>query len=114
MRSTTERIKLAKKQADEIKKQRNEKRHRLAVISCYSFGIALIVVISALVCNLNFAGFEQTPMRDTASIFANKGFLGYVVVGILAFLLGISVTLMCDILHKRNKERNEGNDRTDR
>ena len=56
MRSTTERIKLAKKQADEIKKQRNEKRHRLAVISCYSFGIALIVVISALVCNLNFAG----------------------------------------------------------
>lgn len=37
MRSTTERIKLAKKQADEIKKQRNEKRHRLAVISCYSF-----------------------------------------------------------------------------
>ena len=114
MRSTTERIKLAKKQADEIKKQRNEKRHRLAVISCYSFGIALIVVISALVCNLNFAGFEQMPMRDTASIFANKGFLGYVVVGILAFLLGISVTLMCDILHKRNKERNEENDRTDR
>ena len=114
MRSTTERIKLAKKQADEIKKQRNEKRHRLAVISCYSFGIALIVVISALVCNLNFAGFEHTPMNDTASIFANKGFLGYVVVGILAFLLGISVTLMCDILHKRNKESNEGNDRTDR
>ena len=114
MRSTTERIKLAKKQADEIKKQRNEKRHRLAVISCYSFGIALIVVISALVCNLNFAGFEQTPMHDTASIFANKGFLGYVVVGILAFLLGISVTLMCDILHKRNKERDEENDRTDR
>ena len=63
---------------------------------------------------MNFAGFEHTPMHDTASIFANKGFLGYVVVGILAFLLGISVTLMCDILHKRNKERNEGNDRTDR
>ena len=39
---------LAKILADEIKKQRNEKRHRLAVISCYSFGIALIVVISAL------------------------------------------------------------------
>ena len=114
MRSTTERIKLAKKQADEIKKQHNEKRHRLAVISCYSFGIAFIVVISALLCNLNFSGFEQMPVPGKASIFANKGFLGYVVVGILAFLLGISVTLMCDILHKRNKERNEGNDRTDR
>ena len=100
MRSTTERIKLAKKQADEIKNSATKKRHRLAVISCYSFGIALIVVISALVWNLNFAGFEHTPMHDTASIFANKGFLGYVVVGILAFLLGISLTLMCDILLK--------------
>ena len=76
MRSTTERIKLAKKQADEIKKQRNEKRHRLAVISCYSFGIALIVVISALVCNLNFAGFEHTPMHDTAVFLPTKAFLG--------------------------------------
>lgn len=113
MRSTTERMKLLEKRADEIKKRRNEKKHRLAVISCYSFGIALIVVISALVCNLDFAGFEQTPLHATASIFANKGFFGYAVVGILAFLLGISITLMCDILHKRNKERNDENDRAD-
>lgn len=77
MRSTTERIKLAKKQADEIKKQQQRKKDiDWQVISCYSFGIALIVVISALVCNLNFAGFEHTPMHDTASIFANKGFWG--------------------------------------
>ena len=114
MRSVTERMKLAEKRADEIKKRRSAKKHMLAVVSCYSCCIVLIAVISAIVCNLNFAGFEQTPMHDTASIFANKGFLGYVVVGILAFLLGISVTLMCDILHKRNKERNEENDRTDR
>lgn len=76
MRSTTERIKLAKKQADEIKKQRNEKRHRLAVISCYSFGIALIVVISALVCNLNFAGFEQTPSMTQPVFLPTKAFWG--------------------------------------
>ena len=55
---------------------RKAKRHRLAVISCYSFGIALIVVISALVCNLNFAGFEHTPMHDTASILPTKAFWG--------------------------------------
>ncbi len=76
MRSTTERIKLVKKQADEIKNSVTKKRHRLAVISCYSFGIALIVVISALVCNLNFAGFEQTPMHDTASIFCEQRLFG--------------------------------------
>ena len=66
-----------------------------------------------LVCNLDFTGFEQAPLPDTAGIFADKAFVGYAVVGILAFLLGISVTLMCDILHKRKKERDEENDRAD-
>ena len=51
--------------------------------------------------------------KVTEKVALCLAFLGYVVVGILAFLLGISLTLMCDILHKRNKERNEGNDRTD-
>ena len=74
MRSTTERIKLVKKQADEIKKQRNEKRHRLAVISCYSFGIALIVVISALVCNLNFAGLSRHRCMTQPVFLRTKAF----------------------------------------
>ena len=114
MRSATERIKLAEKRADEIKKRRIAKKHMLAVVSCYSCCIVLIAVISAIVCDLNFHGFEHTPLHDTASIFADKPFAGYAVVGILAFLLGISVTLMCDILHKRKKERDEENDRADR
>ena len=113
MRSATERMKLAEKRADEIKKRRSAKKHMLAVVSCYSCCIVLIAVISAIVCDLNFPGFEHTPLHDTASIFADKSFAGYAVVGILAFLLGISVTLMCDILHKRKKERNGENDRAD-
>lgn len=113
MRPTTERMKLAKKRADEMKKRRSAKKDMLAAVSCYSFCIVLIVAISAIVCDLNFPGFEQTPLHDTASIFADKAFAGYVVVGILAFLLGISVTLMCDILHKRKKERGGENERAD-
>lgn len=114
MRSATERLKLANKRADEIKKRRSAKKHMLAVISCYSFCIVLIGAVSTLVCNLDFTGFEQSPLPDTAGIFAYRAFAGYAVVGILAFLLGISVTLMCDIIHKRKKERDEENDRADR
>ena len=114
MRSTTERMLLLKKRTDELKKRRKAKKHMLAVISYCSFCLALIAAVSALVCDLNFNGFEQMPLPAAAGIFADKAFVGYAAVGILAFLLGISVTLMCDILHKRRKERDEENDRADR
>ena len=114
MRSTTERMLLLKKRTDELKKRRKAKKHMLAVISYGSLCIALIAAVSALACDLNFNGFKQMPLPAAAGVFADKAFAGYAVVGILAFLLGISVTLLCDILHKRKKERNEENDRADR
>ena len=62
MHSTTERMKLLENRVNEIKKRRSEKKHMLAVISCYSFCIVLITAVSVLVCNLNFNGFEQKPL----------------------------------------------------
>ena len=108
MRSTNERMELLKKRTDEIKERHNEKKHRAAVVASYSLCIVFITAMSAVVCNLKFDNFEQMPIANTASIFTNKYFLGYVVVGILAFLLGVSVTLMCDMLHKKSKERDDG------
>lgn len=113
MRSTTERMKLLKIRTDEINKRRTARKHAITAVSCYSFCIAFIVIISLLVSNLNFAGYEQMRPIGVASIFINKPFLGYIVVGILAFLLGISVTLMCDMLHKRKKTGDREHDRTD-
>ena len=114
MRSTTERMLLLEKRTDELKKRRKAKKHMLAVISYCSFCLVLIAAVSALVCDLNFNEFEHMSLPDAADVFADKAFAGYAVVGILAFLLGISVTLMCNILHKRKKERDEENDRADR
>ena len=48
-------------------------------------------------------------MTNTASIFANQFFFGYIIVGILSFLLGIFVTLLCNMMHKKNrKDQNDG------
>ena len=109
MHSASERMELLKKRTNEIKQRRNEKKHKAIVISSYSLCVVLIVSMSVLICNLNFDSFEQMPTADTASIFTNKYFSGYIVVGVLAFLLGISVTLLCDMLHKKeSKERDDG------
>lgn len=114
MRSTTERMMLLEKRTDELKKRRKAKKHMLAVISYGSLCLALIAAVSALVSDLDFNGVAQMSLPDAAGVFADKAFVGYAAVGILAFLLGISVTLMCNILHKRRKERDEENDRADR
>lgn len=114
MRSTAERTELSKKRADEMKNKRRKKRFIIVSTLCYSVCIVLIAAISYIVCNLDFVGFDKISLSNTASIFTNKAFIGYAIVGILAFLLGISVTVMCDILHKRKKERDKENDRADR
>lgn len=111
MRSTNERMELLKKRTAEIKEKRSAKKYRIAVISSYAAGIAFVAAISMLVCNMEFDGFEKISAQNTASIFADKLFLGYIVVGILAFLLGVFVTLLCNILRKKkNKEHDD--DRT--
>ena len=48
-----------------------------------------------------------TVTADTGkrgSIFANSDILGYVVVGLIAFLLGISFTIFCIRLKKWNED----------
>ena len=42
---------------------------------------------------------------NAASLFGTNAALGYLAVGILAFILGISVTLLCVLLHRRSRER---------
>ena len=96
------------KRLDDIKKARGEKRRRAAIVSGYAACVVIIAAVSAFVGHMDFGIFERTAAAGTASIFTNNRFLGYVVVGVLAFLLGISVTLLCDMLNRKRKERDNG------
>lgn len=108
VRSTSERMERLEKRLDGIRKVRSEKRRRAAIVSGYAACIVIIAAVSAFVGNMDFGIFERTAAAGTASIFANNSFLGYIVVGVLAFLLGIFITLLCDILNRKRKERNNG------
>ena len=57
-------------------------------------------------------------MRESASIFTNNGILSYVIVGLIAFILGISFTIFCFRLKRWSNEektmkRENGDDRND-
>ena len=59
------------------------------------------------------AGFETA-----ASMYGGSGALGYIVIGILAFLLGVCVTILCFRLRRMDREdalgsESEGRDGAD-
>ena len=50
----------------------------------------------------------------SASIFSGSGYLGYIVIGIVAFLLGCAVTAFCFRLRKWQKNKENEDDAYDR
>ena len=110
MLSTNERMTRLEKRSKEIKLKQTAKKERLAITGAYALCLILIIGISYFIgSEMKFKSPAQIPPGGTASVFTDGYFLGYAAVGILAFLLGVSVTILCGMLHKRNKERdNDG------
>lgn len=105
MRSTDERLALVKKRAAAQRRQRQQKqRILLALLS--TAGCMVLILATAWFTSQHIQpdGAMVIPVAGTASLFTNGYFLGYAVVGVLAFLLGVSVTLLCRHLYHKNRE----------
>ena len=61
--------------------------------------------IAASIQTGNYSGFETA-----ASIFHSGAALGYIVIGLLAFLLGVCVTVLCFRLRQMNREDDQNNE----
>lgn len=107
MRSTEERIALMHKRAEEYGKK--SRRQKVLIAQAASIIICLAAVITAAVM---MPGFEDITMSGVtsgemnASIFSQSPVLGYIVIGIIAFLLGTAVTVLCFRLKKWEREEN--------
>ena len=94
MRTTDERLAAAKRRAEEIKRQERSRRSRIAAVS----GAACLAVILGLALTMpsvtaRFSGADYYGGM-TASLFTGE-ILGYLLVGLLAFALGVCVTALC-------------------
>ena len=56
----------------------------------------------------DYSGFETA-----ASIFHGGAALGYIVIGLLAFLLGVCVTVLCFRLRQMNREDGQNEESED-
>lgn len=115
MRSTEERAAAVRRRARELERQSRARRGRivgiLSAAACLLFVVGLSLAMPGIMAGLPDGGYAFSGA--VAGIFDGRGGLGYVLVGLLAFVLGISVTILfCRIRLRSQKdhEDTEGGD----
>ena len=107
MRTNEERGALVRRRAREIREEqlRKKQKMQMAVLGGVSLAACLsILVIMGSAMPQILSGFSQTPVTHTsgtASLLAGSEALGYVIMAIFAFLLGVCVTLLLHVIHRR-------------
>ena len=106
MRSHEERVADVKQRIAAKERKNTLRRNKITVASTLAACIALIVgcacVMPAFAARSqagSYSGFETA-----GSIFHSSAALGYIVIGLLAFLLGVCVTVLCFRLRQMDRE----------
>ena len=106
MRSHEERVAETKRRIAKIEREKRLRRDKITMISAAAACLALLIGaslampgIAAKIQTGDYYGFETA-----ASIFHGGAALGYIVIGLLAFLLGVCVTVLCFRLRQMSRE----------
>ena len=106
MRSHEERVVEAKRRIAKIEREKRRRRDTITIASAVAACLALLIGaslampgIAASIQTGNYSGLETA-----ASIFHGGAALGYIVIGLLAFLLGVCVTVLCFRLRQMSRE----------
>lgn len=107
MRTSKERMDLIFQRTEEIKKERKDKKRLWLEAGCVAACLALVISIGLCMPGM----MEQTASGSVAhtsgaaSLIANQSQLGYIVVGIISFLLGSVTTVLLYQIKERNQKK---------
>ena len=106
MRSLEERVVETKRRIAARQREKRLRRNTItmasAVAACLALLIGASLAMPGIAANIqtgNYSGFETA-----ASMYGGGAALGYIVIGLLAFLLGVCVTVLCFQLRQMNRE----------
>ncbi len=112
MRSNEERVTAVKKRLREMERQKRQSRRRFFVAASAAACIFCIAGLSALFPALGQKivpeGFGSMAMAG--SIFSGSGMAGYMVMGVISFVLGVCVAAAAFEMQKRNRQEEQGED----
>ena len=103
MRSTDDQLREIMRRAELVKEKRNVKKVIMMNAVASGLCVALLSTVAVYLPNLSPAQAGQIETRYGSLLLAAP-YIGYVIVGLLAFALGVSITLLC-IQWKKWKER---------
>ena len=106
MRSHEERVAETKRRIAVREREKRQRRNQMTMASAVAACVALLLGVSLAMPGIamrlqagDYSGFETA-----ASIFQGSAALGYIVIGLLAFLLGVCVTVLCFRLRQMHRE----------
>ena len=106
LRGLLERIAEVKRRTAEKERQKRLRRRWIAAVSGVAACLAVIVGVSLSMPGIveriepgTFSGFETA-----ATMLGGSAALGYIVIGLLAFVLGVCVTILCFRIRLLNRE----------
>ena len=113
MRSHEERVAETKRRIAKMEREKRRRRNTVTMASAVAACLALLIGasfampgIAASIQAGDYAGFETA-----ASMYGGGAALGYIVIGLLAFLLGVGVTVLCFRLRQMNREDDQNKER---
>ena len=111
MRTNEERAVLVHKRTAEIKVERKKKKQRALDMICMAACLVLIVGISSIMPGLTGGapGGEVHHTSGAASLVGSHAALSYIFMGLMAFMLGVSVTVLLYRLRRRNEKQKQEN-----
>ncbi len=112
MRTNEERIRAMHLRAAELEnKERIRNRMSLQAVSI-ACSLAVVIALAFFMSGIMTPAASGIASQNmNASLFSDNGVLSYIVIGIVAFLLGVSVTVFS--YHLKNKERDAAGEDSD-
>ena len=106
MRSHEERVTETKRRIAKIEREKRRRRNTITMASAVAACLALLIGASLAMPGIaaNIQAGDYSGFETAASIFHGGAALGYIVIGLLAFLLGVCVTILCFRLRQMHRE----------
>ena len=113
MRSHEERVAETKRRIAKMEREKQLRRNTITMASAVAACLALL--IGAALAMPGIAASIQTGdysgLETAASMYGGGAALGYIVIGLLAFLLGVCVTVLCFRLRQMSREDDQNKER---
>ena len=106
MRNHKERVAETKRRIAARQREKRRRRNTITMVSAVAACLVLLIGASLAMPGIaaNIQTGDYSGFETAASMYGGGAALGYIVIGLLAFLLGVCVTVLCFRLRQMNRE----------